>query len=244
MNRLTLFFFLCVLASLGRALLPVPVSSLVRPLATADGAPLLTTTDLSAGPLPAEADYHSYLRQASASYPEAGGALSASALSDLVRRSGNDYLSEHRTPQPGADILQTSLRRGLDAAQLRAAEIPQCAVRTLEAPNLRDDFYHNTLDWSARDVVTVALHDSVYNWSSADGDVKLVAVVNAPDTPVGEKRGVTGLKWDSAGDTLAIGLSSGEVCTRGERGVWDHIDLIRTLVISSSVFLFSLCAHL
>ncbi|CAK7352898.1 unnamed protein product [Dovyalis caffra] len=40
--------------------------------------------------------------------------------------------------------------------------IPQTSERTLEAPDIADDFYLNLLDWGSSNVVAIALENTVY----------------------------------------------------------------------------------
>lgn len=47
----------------------------------------------------------------------------------------------------------------------RAGEMSMSPVAILDAPDLRDDFYLNILDWSMQNVVTVALDCAVYSYS-------------------------------------------------------------------------------
>ncbi|KAG0474156.1 hypothetical protein HPP92_016033 [Vanilla planifolia] len=47
--------------------------------------------------------------------------------------------------------------------------IPQSADRTLDAPDLVDDFYLNLLDWGSRNVLSIALDNTVYLWNSSKG---------------------------------------------------------------------------
>ena len=52
-------------------------------------------------------------------------------------------------------VLYSSQSRG--SVRKTARFIPQAADRILDAPDLRSDFYLNTLDWSASNVVAIAL---------------------------------------------------------------------------------------
>nr|KYP54571.1 Anaphase-promoting complex subunit cdc20 [Cajanus cajan] len=46
--------------------------------------------------------------------------------------------------------------------------IPQSSERTLDAPDTLDDFYLNLLDLGSRNVLSIALGNTVYLWNAAD----------------------------------------------------------------------------
>ena len=47
----------------------------------------------------------------------------------------------------------------------------QVPERILDAPDLRDDFYLNLIDWSGGNVMAVALDTFVYLWNAGMGEV-------------------------------------------------------------------------
>ena len=83
--------------------------------------------------------------------------------------------------------------------------IPQTPERILDAPELVDDFYLNLLDWSSKNVLTVALSNTCYLWNAANGSITQLMTTNVQDNII------TAVGWQAAGDVLAIGLSSGEI---------------------------------
>ena len=88
--------------------------------------------------------------------------------------------------------------------------IPQSPERILDAPDLIDDYYLNLLDWNARNILAVALGDSVYLWNAATGGI----------TPLMQTSGdgchVTSIAWAPRGsDQMAIGTSDHSV------QIWD-----------------------
>lgn len=197
----------------------------------------MPTTDLSGGATPAEADYYAFVRQASADATlfaryesetlpaldpaaAAGGLMAHSVSADegaslfglasMIRAAGSDYGAAH-APTPVVDILKTSLRRGREVLERRAEEIPAIPERILEAPMLRDDFYNHTLDWSSKNVVSVALNDKIYNLDYVTQDVAPMLSINEDDTPRDQRRSIASVKWNEAGDRVAVGLCSGEV---------------------------------
>uniref|UniRef100_A0AAQ5Y8L9 CDC20/Fizzy WD40 domain-containing protein n=1 Tax=Amphiprion ocellaris TaxID=80972 RepID=A0AAQ5Y8L9_AMPOC len=77
--------------------------------------------------------------------------------------------------------------------------------RILDAPDLRNDFYLNLLDWSSRNVLAVALHNSVYLWDATQGDITLLMKLER------EEDYICSLSWTKEGSYLAIGTSDCKV---------------------------------
>ncbi|XP_034039609.1 cell division cycle protein 20 homolog [Thalassophryne amazonica] len=77
--------------------------------------------------------------------------------------------------------------------------------RILDAPELRNDFYLNLLDWSSRNVLAVALHNGVYLWDATQGDVTLLMKLDQ------ETDYVCSVSWTKEGGYLAIGTSDCKV---------------------------------
>ncbi|KAK1281416.1 Protein FIZZY-RELATED 3 [Acorus gramineus] len=97
--------------------------------------------------------------------------------------------------------------------------IPQSAERTLDAPELVDDYYLNLLDWGSNNVLSIALGSTVYLWDASNGSTsELISV----DDEVGP---VTSISWAPDGRHIAIGLNNSDV------QLWDSTAacLLRTL---------------
>ncbi|KAM6919258.1 cell division cycle protein 20 homolog [Xenentodon cancila] len=77
--------------------------------------------------------------------------------------------------------------------------------RILDAPDLRNDFYLNLLDWSSRNVLAVALHNSVYLWDATQGEITLLMKLER------EEDYICSLSWTKEGSYLAIGTSDCKV---------------------------------
>uniref|UniRef100_A0A4W5LZQ4 Cell division cycle 20 homolog n=1 Tax=Hucho hucho TaxID=62062 RepID=A0A4W5LZQ4_9TELE len=77
--------------------------------------------------------------------------------------------------------------------------------RILDAPELRNDFYLNLLDWSSRNLLAVALHNSVYLWDAAQGDIVLLMKMER------EEDYICSVSWIKEGNLLAIGTSDCKV---------------------------------
>ncbi|CAD7922555.1 unnamed protein product [Amoebophrya sp. A120] len=80
--------------------------------------------------------------------------------------------------------------------------IPTTAFRTLDAPDLVDDFYLNLLDWSSQNVVAVALGGLVYLWNgNTASTTELCSLPEDTDTYF------TSVRFTKDGNHLALGLS-------------------------------------
>ena len=95
----------------------------------------------------------------------------------------------------------------------------QSAERTLDAPELLDDYYLNLLDWSSKNVVSIALGNTVYLWHATSGSIEELMQVGDEEGPV------TSVNWGPDGKHIAVGLDNGEV------QLWDSTALckVRTM---------------
>ena len=69
----------------------------------------------------------------------------------------------------------------------------------LDAPNLQDDFYLNLLEWSSRNVLSVALDSSLYFWNATNNKVLKFCDI-APSS-------ISSLNWNDEGSHIGIGTS-------------------------------------
>ncbi|KEH22236.1 putative transcription factor WD40-like family [Medicago truncatula] len=81
--------------------------------------------------------------------------------------------------------------------------------RILDAPYILDDFYLNLLDWSSRNVVGIAIENSVYLWNASDTSSSELVTVDDQHGPV------TSINWAQDGCHLAVGLNNSLV------QIWD-----------------------
>ncbi|GER48754.1 transducin family protein / WD-40 repeat family protein [Striga asiatica] len=109
------------------------------------------------------------------------------------------------------------------AHQVKSAKprrhIPQTSERTLDAPDLVDDYYLNLLDWGSSNVLSIALGNTVYLWDASDGSTSELVSIDEECGPV------TSVKWAPDGKHIAVGLNNSEV------QLWDSTAnrLLRTL---------------
>ena len=85
---------------------------------------------------------------------------------------------------------------------------PRLPERVLDAPELIDDFYLNTLDWSVNNVLAVGLGESIYMWDAGTAAIK--QLLKMPN-----QHWVTSLSWEQQGDFMAVGASDHTV------QIWD-----------------------
>jgi cell division cycle protein 20 (cofactor of APC complex) len=81
----------------------------------------------------------------------------------------------------------------------------QTSERTLDAPDLVDDYYLNLLDWGSSNVLAIALGNSVYLWDASSGSTSELVSIDEEDGPV------TSVSWAPNGQHIAIGLNNSEV---------------------------------
>ncbi|XP_010540408.1 PREDICTED: cell division cycle 20.1, cofactor of APC complex-like [Tarenaya hassleriana] len=83
--------------------------------------------------------------------------------------------------------------------------IPQTSERTLDAPDIVDDFYLNLLDWGSANVLAIALGHTVYLWDASNGSTSELVTIDD------EKGPVTSVNWAPDGRHIAVGLNNSEV---------------------------------
>ncbi|KAF3949602.1 hypothetical protein CMV_024550 [Castanea mollissima] len=83
--------------------------------------------------------------------------------------------------------------------------IPQTSERTLDAPDLVDDYYLNLLDWGSCNVLAIALGNTVYLWDASNGSTSELVTVDEENGPI------TSVSWAPDGQHIAIGLNNSEV---------------------------------
>ena len=81
----------------------------------------------------------------------------------------------------------------------------QTSERTLDAPDLVDDYYLNLLDWGSANVLAIALGSTVYLWDATNGSTSELVTFEDEDGPV------TSVSWGPDGRHIAVGLNNSEV---------------------------------
>lgn len=88
--------------------------------------------------------------------------------------------------------------------QLKSKRRPITPTKTLEIPNIVEDFYTNLLDWSKKGMIAIALNCQVFLYKEKTGESTLL--VEYP-----ENRIVSCLNWHEEGQYLAVGTYDGVV---------------------------------
>ncbi|KAJ9701527.1 hypothetical protein PVL29_006751 [Vitis rotundifolia] len=115
------------------------------------------------------------------------------------------------------DEFYSSVHQSKPSKPLR--RIPQTPERTLDAPDIIDDFCLNLMDWGSSNVLALALQNTVYLWDASNGSASELVTVDDENGPV------TSVSWAADGQYIAIGLNSSDV------QLWDSTAnrLLRTL---------------
>ncbi|PAA68241.1 hypothetical protein BOX15_Mlig020977g2, partial [Macrostomum lignano] len=108
-------------------------------------------------------------------------------------------------PQPSAPAYLTSAST---KTAPRPRKVPTSAERTLDAPNLVNDYYLNLLDWSSENVLACALGESVYLWNGGDGSITHLVDLANFDNAHGF---VACVKWAPVSNYLAVSDNLGDV---------------------------------
>ncbi|GAU13099.1 hypothetical protein TSUD_173990 [Trifolium subterraneum] len=101
--------------------------------------------------------------------------------------------------------------------------IPKTRERTLDAPNMVDDFCLNVLDWGSSNVISIALENSVYLWDASNSSTSELVTVDNEDGPV------TSVSWAPDGRHLAVGQQLASGGNDNVVHIWD-----RSVVSSNS----------
>ncbi|KAI3735300.1 hypothetical protein L6452_14795 [Arctium lappa] len=77
--------------------------------------------------------------------------------------------------------------------------------RTLDAPDLVDDYNLNLLDWGSNNVLAIALGKTLYLWDASEGNTSELMTVDD------EVRPVTSVKWAPDGRHISIVLNNSDI---------------------------------
>lgn len=93
--------------------------------------------------------------------------------------------------------------------QQSSRKIPKQPDKMLDAPDIIDDYYLNILSWSSKNILAVALRDTVYLWNAATSSITLLMQTSEPGDYV------SAVRWSPDGHTIAIGTAASEI------SLWD-----------------------
>lgn len=81
----------------------------------------------------------------------------------------------------------------------------QREASALDAPNIRDDFYLNIMDWGKNNFLAVALGPEIFLRNAENGSIqKLLKVARANDYP-------SSVAWSTDAGRLAVGHQCSEI---------------------------------
>lgn len=112
-----------------------------------------------------------------------------------------DENKSHRFPSQNCFNFQ---EENLPTKAQKSRKINKVPVKVLDAPALYDDFYLNLVDWSASNLLSVGLSNSVYIWNA--GNSKVVRLVELSENDL-----VTSVSSSPSSNVLAVGTHSGQV---------------------------------
>jgi len=92
--------------------------------------------------------------------------------------------------------------------KLVSRSIPSAPTRVLDAPDLMDDYYVNLLSWSDKNVLAVALANTVYLWNAGTGDIQELCSYEEGESVNAH---ISSVAWvQEGGAHLAVGTSGGK----------------------------------
>ncbi|RDX71030.1 Cell division cycle 20.1, cofactor of APC complex, partial [Mucuna pruriens] len=82
--------------------------------------------------------------------------------------------------------------------------MPKGESRILDAPNIRNDYYANIMDWGKNNILAIALGSDMYLWNSENSNVFKLLKATDNDFP-------TSVSWSEDAKYLAIGFMSSKL---------------------------------
>lgn len=128
---------------------------------------------------------------------------------DSAERSGNK--NERMSPYSTSPLSQKS-KELIVSPHTGRSRVSKDPYKILDAPDLRDDFYLNLLDWSVQGFLGVGLNRSVYLLKLGASRSEAIKLTDYED-PLNQI--VTSVVWSNNGDLIGVGTSKGAV------EVWD-----------------------
>jgi cell division cycle 20, cofactor of APC complex len=80
-------------------------------------------------------------------------------------------------------------------------QLPNAPEKILDAPDLRDDYYLNLIDWGDNDIISISLANSLYLLQSNGETQNLMTLENNFDY-------ISSVSWMKKTNCLAVGLSN------------------------------------
>jgi cell division cycle protein 20 (cofactor of APC complex) len=90
-------------------------------------------------------------------------------------------------------------------SRMQHRQISHTPEKILDAPDLLDDYYLNLLDWSSKNVLAVALGQTVYLWNAHTGQISQLTQTSTTEDYVAS------LNFSADGTQIAVGTNSAQV---------------------------------
>ncbi|KAJ4834958.1 hypothetical protein Tsubulata_004102 [Turnera subulata] len=130
-------------------------------------------------------------------------------LAEALNLTRTRILAFKNKPPQRMDMIHQALSSSSPVRQTKPTKprrcIPQTSERTLDAPEILDDFYLNLVDWGSANVLSIALQSTVYLWDATDGSTSELVTVDDEMGPV------TSVSWAPDGRHIAIGLNNSHI---------------------------------
>lgn len=116
------------------------------------------------------------------------------------------YKESVPTPEVGYQnnlrILYSKVNENERLTAIPTRPLPMSPEKTLNAPDLRNDYYLNLLDWGSNNILAVALEDTVYLWNPSSGGVDQIQICD-------DGGYICSIAWlKDGGNYLAVGTSN------------------------------------
>ncbi|KAK6934866.1 WD40 repeat [Dillenia turbinata] len=135
---------------------------------------------------------------------------------------------KNKPPKPVNPI--PSFSPPLSKTQKPARYVSQNPVRTLDAPDILDDWRFNLLDWGSSNLLALALNCNVHLWDSSNNSAHGLEISDEENQPI------SSVSWNPDGRHLAVGMGNSQVI------IWDVAAdcLTRTLKVGDGVLVGSM----
>ncbi|XP_042506485.1 cell division cycle 20.1, cofactor of APC complex-like [Macadamia integrifolia] len=142
-------------------------------------------------------------------------------LAELFNMNGRRILAFKDKPPTPVELFPSKF---FSDRQLKAVKpqrhIPKSSERTLNCPDILDDYCLNLLDWGSSNILSIALGSSVLLWNASDGSSDELVTIEDDYGPV------TSVSWAPDGRHIAIGLQNSEV------QLWDTTTKIKVRTLN------------
>jgi len=125
----------------------------------------------------------------------------------------SSILQIHNKPTSSVDLVENmkSLYTVTkEAKKITHRIIPSAPERILDAPEFRDDYYLNLIDWSSSNYLAVALNREMYLWNASGGEISQLMSMDDDESEQSSPSSdyITSTAWvQNKGPILAVGNS-------------------------------------